>query len=312
MGRLHLRKNNIGKAIIRFLIGLLILAILVWLLYEFVLTGEFNPSSRMDNALPLNGTQPAQTTVVSGTTAAIPLPVDTLSPAEPTATPETTAAAEPTEEPTAEPVSQPAERSTGIVNMAEEGKTLYAAQLDRYAAALSEQWPEGRYFENGMSEIAGYYYEGDARANVGVFFPDLDGDGSPEMVIGAILGADTDPAVLEIWTVKDGAPVMLAQSHARDKYYVEYLADENAWLIANEGSGGAASSVWFYYGLRNGELALMQGVTSESGAWYMTYDTDCDVSNDTPSDEAVCQAIIDSHTERYTALDYTPYTELRQ
>ncbi len=56
----------------------------------------------------------------------------------------------------------------------------------------------------------------------------------------------------------------------------------------------------------------MQGVTSESGAWYMTYDTDCDVSNDTPSDEAACQAIIDSHTERYTALDYTPYTELRQ
>lgn len=132
------------------------------------------------------------------------------------------------------------------------------------------------------------------------------------MVIGAILGADTDPAVLEIWTVKDGAPVMLAQSHARDKYYVEYLADENAWLIANEGSSGAASSVWFYYALQNGELALMQGVTSESGAWYMTYDTDCDVSNDTPSDEAVCQAIIDSHTERYTALDYTPYTELRQ
>ena len=66
--------------------------------------------------------------------------------------------------------------------MAEEGKALYAAQLDRYAAALSEQWPEGRYFENGMSELASYYYEGDARANVGVFFPDLDGDGSPEMV----------------------------------------------------------------------------------------------------------------------------------
>ena len=58
--------------------------------------------------------------------------------AEPTATPEATAA-EPTEEPTAEPVSQPVEKSTGIVNMAEEGKTHYAAQLGRYAAALSER-----------------------------------------------------------------------------------------------------------------------------------------------------------------------------
>ena len=236
-------------------------------------------------------------------------PAPTATP-EPTATPVPTATAGPTEEPTAEPVSQPAEESAGIVNLAEEGKKLYAAQLTRYAAALSEQWPEGRYFENGMSEIAGYYYEGDARANVGVFFPDLDGDGSPEMVIGAILGADIDPVVLEVWTVKDGAPHMLVQSHARDRYFVEYLADENAWLIANEGSNGAASSVWFYYALQNGELTLMQGVTSESGAWYMTYDTDYDVSNDTPSDETTCQAIIDSHTSCYTALGYTPYTEL--
>ena len=143
--------------------------------------------------------------------------VPTVTP-EPTATPVPTATAEPTAEPvtqpTAEPVTQPTDEPAEIVNMAEEGKTLYAAQLDRYAAALSEQWPEGRYFENGMSELAGYYYEGDARANVGVFFPDLDNDGSPEMVIGAILGADSDPAVLEIWTLKDGAPVMLAQSHA--------------------------------------------------------------------------------------------------
>lgn len=249
-----------------------------------------------------------------GAPASDPTPTATPEPtatAEPTATPETTAAAEPTEEPTAEPVSQPVEEPSGIVNMAEEGKALYAAQLNRYAAALSEQWPEGRYFENGMSELASYYYEGDARANVGVFFPDLDADGSPEMVIGAISGADTDPVVLEIWTVKDGAPVMLAQSHARDKYYVEYLADENAWLIANKGSNGAASSVWLYYALQNGELAIVQGVTSESGAWYMTYDTDCDVSNDTPSDEATCLAIIDSHTEHYAALDYTPYTELQ-
>ena len=230
--------------------------------------------------------------------------------AEPTATPEATAA-EPTEEPTAEPVSQPVEKSTGIVSLTEEGKSLYAAQLGRYAAALSEQWPEGRYFENGMSEIAGYYYEGDARVNVGVYFPDLDSDGSPEMVIGAILGADTDPVVLEIWTVKDGAPHMIAQSHARDRYFVEYLSEENVWLIANEGSSGAANSVWLYYALQNGELALMQGVTSESGAWYMTYDTDYDVSNDTPSDEATCQAIVDSHTSCYTALDYIPYTELQ-
>ena len=94
-----------------------------------------------------------------GAPASDPTPTATPEPtatAEPTATPETTAtpeatAAEPTEEPTAEPVSQPVEKSTGIVSLTEEGKSLYAAQLGRYAAALSEQWQEGRYFECGMS-----------------------------------------------------------------------------------------------------------------------------------------------------------------
>ena len=82
-----------------------------------------------------------------GAPASDPTPTATPEPtatAEPTATPEATATAAPTEEPTAEPVSQPVEEPSGIVNMAEEGRKLYAAQITRYAAALSEQWPEGR------------------------------------------------------------------------------------------------------------------------------------------------------------------------
>ena len=83
-----------------------------------------------------------------------------------TATPEPTVTAvptaEPTEEPTAEPTSEPTEEPTAepaaapdtAADLAEKGRTLYAAQLNRYAAALSEQWTEGRYFENGMSELA--------------------------------------------------------------------------------------------------------------------------------------------------------------
>ena len=113
------------------------------------------------------GAQPA------GTAATATPEATAAATAEPTATPETTAT------PEATAAAEPAEEPAGIVNMAEEGRKLYAAQITRYAAALSEQWPEGRYFENGMSELASYYYEGDARANVGAFFPDLYGDGSP-------------------------------------------------------------------------------------------------------------------------------------
>ena len=251
--------------------------------------------------------EPAATATPEPTVTAVPT-------AEPTATAVPTA--EPTSEPTEEPTAEPAAAPDTAADLAEKGRTLYAAQLNRYAAALSEQWTEGRYFENGMSELATYYYEGDACANAGIAFPDLDGDGSPELVIGAISGADTDPAVFEIWTVADGAPVMVAQSHARSRYYVEYAEEENLWYIANEGSNGAANSAWFYYTLQNGKLVLQQSVTydaaaNESAPWYMTYDEDWDVTNDTPSDEVTCRGVIDSNTSRYMALDYTPYTAIR-
>lgn len=260
----------------------------------------------------------AASLILTACGARTPAPAPTVSPSaaatEPAETPEATATAEPTEEPTEEPVSQPTDEPAGIVNLADEGRTLYAAQLDRYAAALSEQWPESRYFENGMSELAGYYYEGDARANAGVFFPDLDGDGSPEMVIGAISGAETDPVIFEIWTIADGSPTMIAQSHARDRYYIEYLPDDGAFLIAREGSSGAANSVWLYYSLQNGALALMQGVTYDAASgipsWFLTYDEDNDTSNDTPSDETTAQSIVEDHRSRFAALAYTPYTEL--
>lgn len=250
---------------------------------------------------------------LAGCGAAPEEPAATAAP-EPTAT--TVPTAEPTSEPTEEPAAEPAAAPDTAADLAEKGRTLYAAQLNRYAAALSEQWTEGRYFENGMSELATYYYEGDACANAGIAFPDLDGDGSPELVIGAISGADTDPAVFEIWTVADGAPVMVAQSHARSRYYVEYAEEENLWYIANEGSNGAANSAWFYYTLQNGKLVLQQGVTydaaaNESAPWYMTYDEDWDVTNDTPSDEVTCRGVIDTNTSRYMALDYTPYTAIR-
>ena len=246
----------------------------------------------------------------------------------PTATPETTATAEPTATATAEATATAAATAdaantaapttaqpvNGIVNMPEEGRKLYAAQLTRYSAALAEQWNEGRYFESGMSELATWYYDGDARTNIGVYFPDLDNDGSPEMVIGAISGADTDPAVLEIWTVVNGTPTMIAQSHTRDRFYVEYLDEDGIWMIGREGSSGAANSTWMFYTLRSGALELAQGVTYDASSgtalWYMTYDEDNDVSNDTLSEESLCQGIIDSHQSRYTALAYTPYSEI--
>ena len=69
----------------------------------------------------------------------------------------------------------------------------YAEQIGRYYTALSEKWDEGKYFENGLSALPYYYYEGNPLENVGFGFVDLDNDGRLELIIGAILNAETDP-----------------------------------------------------------------------------------------------------------------------
>jgi hypothetical protein len=105
----------------------------------------------------------------------------------------------------------------------------YAEQIGRYYTALSEKWDEGKYFENGLSALPFYYYEGNPLENVGFGFVDLDNDGRLELIIGAILNAETDPAVFEIWTLVDGEPVMLAQGGSRNRYVLQYGEEDRMW-----------------------------------------------------------------------------------
>ena len=189
---------------------------------------------------------------------------------------------------------------------------VYAEQIGRYHTALSEKWDEGKYFENNMSALPYYYYEGNPLENVGFGFVDLDNDGHWELIIGAILDAETDPAVFEIWTLVDGKPVMVAQSGSRNRYYLQYAEEDNAWYVANEGSNGAANSATYYLMLNEGKFEVMQGIVfnasaDEENPWFMAYDLDWDVSNDEPIDADTANAILESNRNLYTPLELFPY-----
>ena len=124
MAKFSIRKNNVGRAIIRFLIGLLILAILLWVLFEFVLNGSFDLSGQKpDNAMPIGSVIPTDDANSEDVLATIP-PEDNADTGEqpvsqeetddpePAETPEPTATAEPTPEPTATPVPTPEPTAT--------------------------------------------------------------------------------------------------------------------------------------------------------------------------------------------------------
>ena len=188
----------------------------------------------------------------------------------------------------------------------------YPQQIARYHTALSEKWDEGTYFENGLSALPFYYYEGNPLDNVGFGFVDLDNDGYWELIIGAILNADQDPAVFEIWTLVDGEPVMLVQGGSRNRYVLEYVEEDNMWYVVNEGSSSAFSHATYYLMLNEGKFEVVQGIVFDASAdernpWFMTYDMDWDTSNDEPIDEETANAILESNRKHYTALEYFPY-----
>ena len=188
----------------------------------------------------------------------------------------------------------------------------YAEQIGRYHTALSEKWDEDKYFENNMSALPYHYYEGNPLENVGFGYVDLDNDGQMELIIGAILNAELDPSVFEIWTLVNGEPVMLAQGGSRNRYVLQYTEDDQMWYVVNEGSNGAANSATYYLMLSEGKFEVMQGIildalADEENPWFMTYDLDWDTSNDEPIDEATANAILESNRKLYTALEYFPY-----
>lgn len=188
----------------------------------------------------------------------------------------------------------------------------YTEQIARYSTALAEQWEEGKYFENGLSALPYYYYEGNPLDNVGFGFVDLDNDGRWELIIGAILNAEKDPAVFEIWTLVDGEPVMLAQGGSRNRYVLQYVEEDNMWYVVNEASNSAFNSATYYLMLNEGKFEVVQGIVFDASAdeqnpWFLTYDLDWDVSNDAPIDEETAMAILESNRKHYTALEYFPY-----
>lgn len=206
-------------------------------------------------------------------------------------------------------------KESTLTTTSTDGKEIYAEQIARYTTALTEQWDIEKYYDNDMCEMVESYYEGNALENVGVAFPDLDFDGKPELVIGGIYNSENDPAIFEIWTTDDnGTPVMVAQSHSRARYYVDY-DEAGAWFIDYEASNSAFSHGVYFYVLQDHSLALMQAIVYDGNAnpdapYYMSYDEDWDVSNDESIDEDTFNNIWKSHYNKYEVFDYTPFSEL--
>ncbi len=105
-------------------------------------------------------------------------------------------------------------------------------------------------FSSGMSEFI------DASEHVGYALRDLNGDGTPELLIAGIGANESAAKVLyEVCTLGTEGPVQLACSSARNRYYL--LPDGR---ILNEGSGGAGHSVLSINVVQDTKLAGVEAI----------------------------------------------------
>ena len=129
--------------------------------------------------------------------------------------------------------------------------TAYGGVIAGYFRAYAGGATDPGYaYENGISEYIGY------SSHVGYALEDLDGDGTPELVIAG-MGENNNSGgvVYDLYTLVSGQPVQLACSSARNRYMLRMDG-----TVLNEGSGGAGHSAFIVKRLQGGELVPVESV----------------------------------------------------
>ena len=191
-------------------------------------------------------------------------------------------------------------------------ENVYKEQMELVYQALSQEWSVDKYFENEISSLISKHYEGNALENVGYALKDLDGDGKEELLISAVSKDSSGGMLYDVYSAPNGAVVHVLSGHEQNRYYLQWL-EEGAYMIANEASNSVFSSAWYYYSLIAGQLELMQGVVfnveaDEDNPWFITYDEDWDVSNDTHDVDGIAESIIEAYMSSRTTLEYIPFS----
>lgn len=126
---------------------------------------------------------------------------------------------------------------------------LYEPVLDEWAAGLAAA-PDAILTGESIEEarhVVWYTTGRDPLEVIGYTYLDMDGDGSPELAIGAVDGEQalgTD--IFEILTIADGKPVTVLRGWERFRVSLTYDYQTGQYGYYAEGSSGASNTVYEY------------------------------------------------------------------
>ena len=204
------------------------------------------------------------------------------------------------------PETTEAPETTEVVETTEEptvlAKPLYGEILDAYFDALLQGFTPDQYTAAGLNYLVGVV--GDV-TKVGYSLEDLDGDGSTELLIGAV----GEPQIYAMYTVKDGVETQVIDAGERNSYR---LGTDGVFI--NNGSNSAAQSGTMLFTFDNGELHLQDGLVSdfsvdEKNPWFYVKDQNWDSSTYEPLDTASAEAIIAQLDANVRPIAYIPFSE---
>ena len=153
----------------------------------------------------------------------------------------------------------------------------YADIIDRVTAVLEKNGEAGDDFSVIFSMLAGTDYA----KNAGFYVADLDGNGTPELLLGEFQAGMKAPVFYDMYTIKNNEPVHVFDGWDRSRYYL----CENGG-IAHEGSNSAFNSFTSLNYYTDGELRLMESIIYDSNAnpnyqWFLSASSESEVDADT-------------------------------
>lgn len=135
----------------------------------------------------------------------------------------------------------------------------YAPVLEKYYAALSENWDAAQMIEHNLNYMAADSFFEEPLEDIGYAIADLDGDGIQELAIGARKDDSFfGKLIFSLYTLDEsGAPQLLLDSTERNRYYYA-----GGFCFANLGSSGWNDSFETTLKLEDRELIDMTYTTN--------------------------------------------------
>lgn len=189
----------------------------------------------------------------------------------------------------------------------EEEADIYAPLARDYYLAFLEGWDYEYAGEKGLNstlimEAAPY----EPFNLLGYTSHDINGDGIPEFILGDM---NTPNTVYEIAAYINGQYVSIFSGWSRN---LAFICTDGT--VVNRGSGGAAITYYTYYKFDGSALNVFGSVIHEGNAspnapWFVSYDDDKDIMNDSPASEEQAMGLIKMYESQYISFDLTPLSE---